>query len=132
MSTMLLQHGVELFNAGEYFECHEVLEQAWTPERGPRRLFLQAVIHVAVACYHCRRGNPVGAQRQLTKALRKLKPYLPVCESIDTARLHRDAEALLQALPAVAEYPRIHVISGAELQLRGGTSGTAHAVSPGA
>ncbi|HEY1336162.1 MAG TPA: DUF309 domain-containing protein [Bryobacteraceae bacterium] len=111
----LLAKGVDLFNRGEFFECHEVLEEAWTPERGPRRLFLQAVIHVAVACYHCQRGNPVGAQRQLTKALRKLKPYLPVCESIDTARLHGDAEALLQSLPAVGEYPRIHLAAVARV-----------------
>ena len=35
----LLQRGIELYNAGEFFEAHEVLEEAWTPERGPRRLF---------------------------------------------------------------------------------------------
>ena len=37
----LLRRGIQLFNDGEFFECHEVLEEAWTPERGPRRLFLQ-------------------------------------------------------------------------------------------
>jgi len=44
----LLHRGIELFNDAKFFECHEVLEEAWTPERGPRRLFLQALIHVAV------------------------------------------------------------------------------------
>ena len=37
----LLRRGIQLFNDGECFECHEELEEAWTPERGPRRLFLQ-------------------------------------------------------------------------------------------
>lgn len=106
----LLRQGVELFNRGEYFECHEVLELAWTPERGPRRQFLQGLIHVAVGFYHHRRGNPVGACRQLRKALRKLAEYLPVYEGVDTARLHGDAAAVLALIEsgrAVGAYPRV-------------------------
>ena len=106
----LLLRGIELFNRQEFFECHEVLEEAWTPERGPRRLFLQAVIHMAVACYHCQRGNPRGAEGQFTKGLRKLAAYLPCCEDIDTARLYRDVQALLDRVRAgapILEFPRI-------------------------
>ena len=109
----LLQRGIQLFNDGEFFECHEVLEESWTPERGPRRLFLQALIHVAVGSYHCRRGNPAGAVRQLRKALRKLGAYLPEYEGVDTAGLARDALALMQRIEAgaaVSEYPRIRAI----------------------
>lgn len=106
----LLCRGIQLFNAGEFFECHEVLEEYWTPERGPRRLFLQALIHVAVGSYHCRRGNSTGAVRQLRKALRKLEPYLPKYEGVDTARLARDALELMERIEAgaaVREYPQI-------------------------
>ena len=106
----VLQQGIELFNRGEYFECHEVLELAWTPERGPRRLFLQGLIHVAVGFYHHRRGNPVGACRQLRKALRKLAAYLPACEGVDTGRLHREAATVLAAIECgqpVERYPTI-------------------------
>ena len=67
-----LQHGVQLFNNRDFFQCHEVLEEAWLPERGERRLFLQALIHLAVGFHHCERGNPVGAERQLRKGLNKL------------------------------------------------------------
>jgi predicted metal-dependent hydrolase len=108
----LLERGIALFNHGEYFECHEVLEEAWTPERGPRRLFLQALIHMAVGFYHNRRDNPAGAMRQLRKGLRKLAVYLPHCERVDTARLEREVIAVLQAIEAgaaVSSYPRIHV-----------------------
>ena len=107
----LLAQGLRLFNAEEFFECHEVLELAWTPEHGPRRLFLQALIHVAVACHHSRRGNPEGSVRQLRKALRKLAPYLPECEEVDTARLERDARAMLEGIEAdmpVTVFPRMH------------------------
>jgi len=108
----LLERGIALFNRGEFFECHEVLEEAWTPERDPRRLFLQSLIHMAVGFYHHRRGNPAGATRQLRKGLRKLAGYLPVHEAIDTARLEREAREALSRLESgepVAAYPLIHL-----------------------
>ena len=107
----LLQRGIRLFNVGEFFECHEVLEDAWTPERGPRRLFLQSLIHVAVGLYHAGRGNPTGARRQLRKGLRKLAPYLPACEGVNTARLHRDASAALERIEAGDEAGRMRIYS---------------------
>ncbi len=107
----LLREGILLFNAGEFFACHEVLEEAWTHERGPRRLFLQAIIHVAVGLYHWQRGNAAGAAGQVGKALRKLTGYLPSYEGIDTTRLYADAltiATLIDAGSPVPEYPRIH------------------------
>jgi uncharacterized protein len=53
MMDELLQRGIGLFNNREFFQCHEGLEEAWTAEVGPRRLFLQALIHLAVGFYHC-------------------------------------------------------------------------------
>jgi len=105
-----LRRGIELFNAGEYFECHEVLELAWTPEHGPRRLFLQSLIHVAVGFYHWRKDNPLGACRQLRKALRKMGEYLPECEGVDTESLNREAGEVLRRIEAgedVGELPKI-------------------------
>jgi len=107
-----LQRGIDLFNRQEFFECHEVLEAIWTPQRGARRLFLQALIHFAVGFYHDQRSNPLGASRQLRKGLRKLAGYLPECEGIDTARLHSDGLAAVEraeAHQAVGKYPWIHL-----------------------
>jgi predicted metal-dependent hydrolase len=106
----LLARGIELFNRGEFFQAHEVWEEAWTPERDPRRRFLQSLIHVAVGSYHATRGNPEGACRQLRKALRKMQPFVPEYESVNTERLSRDARVLLETVEAgatVAAYPRI-------------------------
>jgi predicted metal-dependent hydrolase len=75
-----LRRGIRLFNDQEFFQCHEVMEEAWTLERGPRRVFLQALIHLAVGCYHCQCLNPVGASRQLRKELRTPAAYLRSCE----------------------------------------------------
>ena len=67
--------GIALFQAGHYFETHEVLELAWraTPP-GDRKQFLQGLIQLAVSLEHWRRGNPRGAQGQWEKARAKLAP----------------------------------------------------------
>jgi hypothetical protein len=88
-----------------------VLEEVWTHEKGPRRLFLQAVIHIAVGLYHCQCANPTGASGQLDKALSKLDSYRPSYEGIDTARLYVDvvaARASIDAGSPLVQYPRIH------------------------
>jgi hypothetical protein len=88
-----LGRGVELFNRGEFFDSHEVLEEAWRGEEGEAKLFLQALIHMAVGMYHWERGNRLGAGRQFEKGLRKLARFPPDYAGIDTRRLHRDASS---------------------------------------
>ena len=103
--------GIELFNRQAFFECHEVLEDLWRPTRGPRRLFLQAVIHLAVGFYHHQRANPTGAGRQLRKGLKKVAGYLPEFDGVDTARLYREALTWLEAAVRGQDperFPEIH------------------------
>ena len=105
-----LLHGLRLFNAREFFACHEVLEEIWRPARGPRRFFVQSVIHLAVGFHHFQRGNKAGAVRQLRKGLRKLAGYLPDCENIDTALLYRESLERLEAIQhgrTFAAFPEI-------------------------
>ncbi len=97
--------GVELFDAGEYFESHEALEAEWTGERGPRRMFLQALIHFAVAFHHQSQGNFAGAELQMDKALRKLAGYLPEYEGIETGRLYKEGQAALSLAASGAASP---------------------------
>lgn len=104
--TNLFQHGIELFNRQAFFECHEVLEELWKPARGPRRLFLQSIIHLAVAFYHHQQRNPAGTARQLRKGLKKLAGYLPEHEGVNTARLYHEALTFLEG-GAAGEFPKI-------------------------
>jgi hypothetical protein len=49
----------------------------------------------------------------LRKGLRKLSAYLPPCEEIDTARLHREGSAALAVTEtgtALDGYPRIRLV----------------------
>ena len=50
-----------LFEAGLYFEVHEVLEPAWLTAQGEAKRWLQGVIQAAVAWHHDAAGNRVGA-----------------------------------------------------------------------
>jgi len=68
-----LKRGVELFNAGDFFEFHEKFEAVWLTERGDTRTFLQALIHIGVGFYHLQNGNAVGLRNQIQKGLSKLK-----------------------------------------------------------
>lgn len=69
----------------EYFECHEVLEEAWRREQdGERKRFFQGLIHCAVALVHHERQNKTGAFRQLEKARTKLAGLAPEYSGCDT------------------------------------------------
>jgi predicted metal-dependent hydrolase len=102
-----LSHGIALFNRGDYFEAHEAWEEIWTPEQGPRRLFLQALIHLAVSFHHQRCANPSGAERQLRKGLKKLAAYLPEWEGINTSALYNDCLPWLDPKPPSAPPPQV-------------------------
>jgi len=69
------RRGVELFNAGQYFECHDTLEEVWAGQRGASRDFFQGLIQFAVACYHLSNGNGGGALSLLERARKRLAPY---------------------------------------------------------
>jgi dTDP-4-amino-4,6-dideoxygalactose transaminase len=69
------QHGIELFNAGSFFDAHEVLEDVWRECHGREKLFLQALIQAAVGLHHYSTGNITGARSLLARASRKLEDY---------------------------------------------------------
>jgi hypothetical protein len=73
----------QLWRDEKYFECHEVLENLWRATSGPHRWFLNGLIHGAVALYQHRRGNAVGAARQLLRAQIKLESFRPKYFELD-------------------------------------------------
>ena len=71
------QRGIEEFNKGFYFECHDTLEELWMETVGNDRLFLQGLIQVSVGFYHFGNSNYKGAVSQFMKGLQKLQRYRP-------------------------------------------------------
>jgi Domain of unknown function (DUF309) len=66
-----LQRGWEHFRAGDYFAAHDAWEEVWQGLRGRRRVFWQAMIHLAVGAFHLTHGNRKGCLSQWQKALQK-------------------------------------------------------------
>ena len=56
------ENGIDLFNEGRFFECHEAWEEVWKRSDGEQKLFYQGLIQAAVAILHAQRGNLQGAR----------------------------------------------------------------------
>ncbi len=90
-----LLKGVEEFNSGKFFECHDTLEDVWRSVRGPARDFLQGLIHFAVGFYHLGNGNLRGGESQLEKGLSKLSGYGASFEGLELSALRMEVERWL-------------------------------------
>ncbi len=87
---------LRLFNAREFFEAHDALEEFWQEYGGEDRTFYQGLIQVAVALEHAQRGNKKGAGGVLNSARHRLQPYLPHYEGFDLAELLEQAARCIE------------------------------------
>lgn len=80
MSDPRFFEGLRLFNHGEYFECHEVIEELWlqTPVDDIYRDLYKGVIQAAAAIYQEQRGIESGALGLHKTAIQYLAKYSPV------------------------------------------------------
>jgi uncharacterized protein len=118
-ASPLLAEGVALFNAGRWFEAHEVLEQAWIDEPGPLRQLYQGILQVGVGLHHARNGNLSGGLRLLDRGMHRLAAFEPQRLGVDVTRLVHDAAAARRALAAPgglqqydwSQHPRVHMVA---------------------
>ncbi|MEW5974528.1 MAG: DUF309 domain-containing protein [Acidobacteriota bacterium] len=61
--------GLEYFNRGFYYECHDEWEEIWGDAKGKDKVFYQALIMAAVSLYHFGNENLEGALSCLQKSL---------------------------------------------------------------
>ena len=94
----LVLRGIEEFNRGEYFECHESLEEAWMEESGRIRYLYQGILQVGVGFYHLRNGNWRGATGLLRNGTIRLKEFEPAALGVDVAKLVCESESCLHQL----------------------------------
>lgn len=86
--------GVALFNAGRFYEQHDVFEALWRADQRPIRDLYQGVLQIGVAFHQIGEGNYRGAVKMLRRGLLHLRPLPPVCQALDVARLRREARAI--------------------------------------
>jgi len=108
-----LAKGVDEFNRGYFFECHDTLEELWAGLRGPSRDFLQGLIQVSVALYHLTGGNPAGAESMFRRALSRFGKYPGSYWGFDLDDHRAEIRRWLEAIaagdpppPALADLPK--------------------------
>lgn len=93
-SQVTFAEGVTLFNAGDYYECHDVLEGLWNNAPEPQRSILHGILQCAVGLYHLLNQNHRGAMVELGEGLAKLRRA-----NFEAGPLHefeREASAVLE------------------------------------
>lgn len=67
--------GVDLYNAGYFWEAHEAWEGLWTalPESDLQRTFLQGLIQCAAACVKHALGEPASVAKLIARGAERLE-----------------------------------------------------------
>jgi len=91
-----LAEGVRLFNEERFWECHEVLEQAWHVSNGVERDAIQSMILTAAAFVHYQKGEEEICLSIMKRARAKMasaKTY----ETIDFRGLEKNIDGILDS-----------------------------------
>lgn len=65
--------GVEQFNAGQFYACHDTLEALWIEATEPEKTLYQGILQIAVALYHLENSNLRGAMILLGEGTNRLR-----------------------------------------------------------
>ncbi|AKG22066.1 DUF309 domain-containing protein [Calothrix sp. 336/3] len=90
--------GVEQFNAGEFYACHDILEALWIEALEPEKTFYQGVLQIAVGIYHLGNSNLRGAAILLGEGSNRLRRYPAVFSGIDVDELFEQSIVLLKTV----------------------------------
>ena len=90
--------GVADFNAGRFFEAHEVWEELWLAAAEPEKTFLQGLIQIAAAFHHHGRRNARGTESLLAAGILKLTGCPDDFRGVAIAELRKEAEEWIETL----------------------------------
>ncbi len=93
--------GIEQFNLGAYYACHDDLEAAWREDDGAGRDLYRGILQVAIAYFQIERGNYRGAMKMFLRLRQWLDPLPAECRGVNVAKLRRDAAAVQESLAAL-------------------------------
>lgn len=95
--------GLQLFNAGEYFEAHEALEDAWNAEEGDAKHLYRGILQSAVVYLHITRGNYHGAVKVYERSRKWLDGLPDVCKGIHLGELRANVEMVMAEIKKLGE-----------------------------
>jgi len=85
------------FNEGDYYTCHDLLEEMWMTDKS--NLFLKGLLQMSVAIYHYEYGNVKGARLMMEAAHAYLQSYRKKYWGLDLEHVYTFIEKCLSIFP---------------------------------
>ena len=112
-----LREGIRLFNDGQFFECHEILEGFYQEAADENKPFLEGLIQLAAAFrMYSDFGEVKGPVRMIHQALIRFENYQPEFLQIRVKDLCQAAEAWTKSAQGAAAPPQASTIPKIQLQ----------------
>lgn len=102
--------GVEQFNQGAFYACHDTLEALWIEATEPDKKFYQGILQVAVALYHLGNQNWRGAVMLMGEGMNRLRGYQPSYAGIDVEQFLAETVQVFNTLQQTGPEQVITVI----------------------
>jgi predicted metal-dependent hydrolase len=99
----LAREGITLFNQGEYYKCHDALEEAWRQDQTPGRDLYQGILQFGIALYQIERGNYRGTVKMLLRLRQWLEPMPGVCRGVNVTRLRQNVQLVAETVQQLGE-----------------------------
>ncbi|MGF1460292.1 MAG: DUF309 domain-containing protein [Leptolyngbyaceae cyanobacterium] len=123
-----LQTGIQQFNQGEYYACHDTLEAVWMTAPIAEKPFFQGILQLAVALYHLSNHNWRGTAILLGEGIQRLEPFEPSYHTVDVSALLDCADVWLTTVQQFGP-DQTELLAAALTQVQSGYPGpdqTAH------
>lgn len=99
----LAQEGIRKFNAGEYYQQHDLFEEQWMATESPVRDLYRAILQVGIAYFQIERGNYRGALKMLQRSVQWLMLLPDVCQGVNIKKLREDSFRVRAELERLGE-----------------------------
>lgn len=99
----LARQGIELFNTGQYYQCHDALEEAWKLDETAGRDLYRSILQVGIALYQIEQENYRGAVKMLLRVRQWLEPLPDVCRCVNVAKLRQNTQTIHTELTNLGE-----------------------------
>jgi uncharacterized protein len=90
--------GIEQFNQGDFYACHDTLEAIWIEAPETNKKFYQGILQIAVALYHLGNQNWRGGVILLGEGLNRLRTFPEDYAGLDMAEFMAQSSDLLKFL----------------------------------
>jgi len=105
----IYEGGLARFNDGNFFEAHEIWEDAWNGTSGPRSDFYRGLIQMAVALEHYRRRNGLGVRKVFASARQLWAPLPDVYMGLDLRAFEQRMQTALPDVLSAADGTPVEV-----------------------